>query len=426
VIGNFAGSGIHVEKTNFITIQDCFIGTNRDGTHFNSNLGDGINLFDTCDSMIGGLRGDGNLISGNSNGIVLSGDGSIGNVIKGNLIGTDRFLEKSLGNTFNGIEIRLGASENIVGVDDSSTGFNVIAGNGDSASLDGGYGVRLTGSDTQKNTITQNLIGYFNPPGGGFMEISNLRGGVIIDESATLNTILENTIRFNGGHGVTVISGTKNFISENTIRFNGGDGVTVISGTKNSIRKNAIDSNGPSVQDIPIDLGNDGATPNDIGDDDKGPNDLLNHPDIISADILYLYDNEGTGSTQRSMIIRGRLEVHSDKDYRMDIFAREKSGLNATKYVGSTVLPVTSEVPLRFDIIFPSHDVEIGSQITTTITDLDGNTSEVSHPVDLIQANFVPGRVDILFDGVNRWKGTLEPTDLINLIADWKAAGDSN
>lgn len=410
IIGNFAGSGIHIDKSTFNTIQGCYIGTTRDGASLNSNLGDGINLFDSADNLIGGRPPrEPNLISGNSNGIAIVGDGSTRNLVRGNFIGTNYELTESLGNTFNGIEIRLGANENIVGGTVLDEGRNIIAGNGDSGSLNGGYGVRVTGEGTERNTVIGNRIGYFNPPGPGFMEIGNLRGGILIDENASSNSILENSIRFNGG-----------------------DGIAVLSGRANAIRRNPIEASQASFEDIPIDLGGDGPTANDAGDEDAGPNDLLNYPEIIAADIAYTTDENG--NFRRAVILRGRLNVANEGEYLLDLFAAkpERAFFNAPHYIGTALIPVTGEIPFRFDVVFRTDfafltEVEPKDLITATVTDTEGNTSEANPPVEIVEVLF-PDRREAMFSSAVRWRGTLgndsfrEP-DLINLLKDWRFSG---
>ena len=86
----------------------------------------------------------------------------------------------------------------------------------------------------------------------------------------------------NGGRGVSIwgISLDNvdfNAVGNNTIANNLGAGVTVEEAAYGTfIRYNQIYGNGG----LPIDLGNDGFTPNDPGDGDSGPNHLINYPDV--------------------------------------------------------------------------------------------------------------------------------------------------
>ncbi len=108
-------------------------------------------------NIIGGNRGigsgpmgQGNLSSGNSDGIGLFGTSN--NIITGNLIGTDATATEAFGNQVVGIFIENGASNNVIGPD------NIIAHNGD-------YGVEVRSLSAIGNTISQNSI-YDNTRSG--------------------------------------------------------------------------------------------------------------------------------------------------------------------------------------------------------------------------------------------------------------------
>ena len=71
------------------TVTGCFIGTDATGTEVAWNY-NGITIQDAARNRIGGTAaGAGNVISGNGNGIIISGNGPDENVIQGNRIGTD-------------------------------------------------------------------------------------------------------------------------------------------------------------------------------------------------------------------------------------------------------------------------------------------------------------------------------------------------
>jgi len=130
------------------------------------NFKDGAGIFlgdNAVNNTVGGDRsvgkgptGQGNLLSGNTAGIILHGSGSTGNVIKGNLVGTNPDGARPPGNAGNdnGIIISEGAGNNVVGED------NIIA-------FNSAHGVVVEGKDTINNTITRNRI-YSN----GSMAIS--------------------------------------------------------------------------------------------------------------------------------------------------------------------------------------------------------------------------------------------------------------
>jgi parallel beta-helix repeat protein len=112
--------------------------------------GAGINLIGQHNT-IGGDRGSGkgpigqgNLLSGNSDGIGIRGYITAYNTVTGNLIGTDISTKVDQGNQYPGIFIQDGASYNIIGPN------NIIAYND--------YGIDVRAPDSSGNTITRNSI----------------------------------------------------------------------------------------------------------------------------------------------------------------------------------------------------------------------------------------------------------------------------
>jgi len=106
---------------------------------------------DSRHNVIGGDRhigagpfGQGNLLSHNGNGVVMSSPGTSLNTLTGNLIGTDATGAEALGNG-TGVWICEGANGNTIGPD------NVIAHNY-------GSGIVVAESDSVENTITENSI----------------------------------------------------------------------------------------------------------------------------------------------------------------------------------------------------------------------------------------------------------------------------
>lgn len=109
------------------------------------------------DRKIGtGLLGQGNLVSNNTSGIDLCGNGTSFNTIVGNLIGTDPtgtyelpvsdfWINNEWGNRYDGIWIEDGPGQNTIGPD------NIIAFNRYN-------GIKMTGGNATGNTIFQNSI----------------------------------------------------------------------------------------------------------------------------------------------------------------------------------------------------------------------------------------------------------------------------
>jgi hypothetical protein len=130
--------------------------------------GSGIALCGGFHNTIGGDRrigegpiGQGNLTSKNGIGIDLC-DGGSHNTVTDNIVGTDPSTTEIWGNQGAGIWIENGLTDNMIGPD------NIIAHNLD--------GIRITGSNTLGNTITQNSI-YDNSVG----TLRRDRGDIISD-----------------------------------------------------------------------------------------------------------------------------------------------------------------------------------------------------------------------------------------------------
>lgn len=109
-------------------VQGNYIGTNQAGNAKVAN-GSGIEIFRASNNLIGGTTADArNVISGNGNGVIISGESgsegtpSTGNKIQGNFVGTDATGSTALGNTV-GVYINNNASNNTIG------GVSGVAGN---------------------------------------------------------------------------------------------------------------------------------------------------------------------------------------------------------------------------------------------------------------------------------------------------------
>ncbi|PWN07178.1 Ig-like domain-containing protein, partial [Rhodohalobacter mucosus] len=143
------------------------IGLGSDGVTKVSNRFSGVALVDAVNNTLGGDDTSfGNLISGNGGifnatlfrggGVLISGTAS-GNVIQGNFIGTDLngAPQADTGNFSDGIKIQQGASNNIIGLDETGAGLrNIIAGNGE---IDES-GVTVVDNNSLNNRISGNSI----------------------------------------------------------------------------------------------------------------------------------------------------------------------------------------------------------------------------------------------------------------------------
>jgi hypothetical protein len=190
-------------------------------------------------------------------------------LIEENFIGTDIAGTVGLGN---GVGIVVISPSNFIGSARGGSG-NLISGNQK-------HGVFLKGNSAFQNLVQGNLIG------------ADASGGSPLG---------------NAGSGVAIDGGGNNSLVFNTIAFNGGAGVQVQQGIGNGIQLNSIFSN----NSLGIDLGGDGVTPNDIGDGDLGANNLQNFPrlDTVITDSVSAF------------VIRGVLSSTPNTDFRVEFFS---------------------------------------------------------------------------------------------------------
>jgi hypothetical protein len=307
-------------------VQGNYIGTDVTGTAAVGNR-DGV-FITGSNNVIGGTEaGAGNLISGNDNGVYISG--GAGNLIQGNRIGTDASGAAPLGNFFGVVVV---GPLNTIGGTAPGAG-NLISGNRNS-------GVFVFADGT---LVQGNLVGT---DGTGARALGNGGDGVTLFSSA--NTV----------GGVEAGAG-------NTIAFNGGAGVGVQGGVGNRIQGNAIHSN----SGLGIDLGGNGVTPNDAGDADTGPNQLQNFP-VLSVALA--------GGTTR---VAGTVNSSANTTFTLDFYASaaaDPSGFGeGARYLGSAVVTTDGSGNARFEVTLAAPTTP-GEVVTATATDPAGNTSEFS------------------------------------------------
>ena len=217
---------------------------------------------------------EGLVISGDpEDAILITGTGASNNNIFGNYIGTDSGGTIDNGNGDFGIRIENGASSNTIGTnndgDNDAGERNLISGN------DGG-GIIITGTGSESNVISGNLIGLQRD---AVLPLENLGNGIYITSGADNNII-----------------GAQNWdtIERNEIVTNSGAGVFIEgeNTTGNRISQNRIYQN----RDLGIDLAPEGVTANDAGDVDVGANNLINKPVITSALRLNASEVQVTGT----------------------------------------------------------------------------------------------------------------------------------
>lgn len=408
ISGNSHGIIVRGSGTTGTVIQGNQIGTNTAGTLDRGNANDGVLIENgaSLTSVGGTSTGAGNLISGNNEGIEITGATTTLNVVQGNLIGLNASGTGVIANDFDGIHISLGAHHNTIGgivvaasnvvsgngasgieVEGSGSDFNTIQGNSVGTDITGLVGLGNGNSGiTLGSSAANNLIGGTDG-GEGNVIASNGQSGIEINSSSS-NTIQGNLIGI-GADGITILGNTQHGIdlnsgsssnliggvdedAGNTIANNGLDGVSVDSsgGSGNSILGNSITLNGTRG----IDLTDDGVTLNDAGDGDTGSNDLQNFP------VLSVVNSSGGNTT-----IVGALNSDADTDYRIEFFSTstgDASGFGEGQvYLGSTTVSTDASGDANFSIVLSGVTVTAGHKVSATATvDLGagnfGSTSE--------------------------------------------------
>ena len=228
------------------------------GNAVTGNTASGVLINVGASSNLIGTDGDGtndanegNLISDNATGILVSGVGTDGNLVQGNFIGTDASGLGALPNTLDGIRIADSASGNIIGGEIFATG-NIVSGNTR-------HGVYVTG--TANNTqISGNFIGA---AANGTAALPNLSGVVLEGFNNIVGVVDDasqgNLISGNLNHGVLIIAEAAdgNRIAGNLIGTtqngtailgNQENGVLIQSGPDSNIIGMRVDGSGSEIE----------------------------------------------------------------------------------------------------------------------------------------------------------------------------------
>jgi CSLREA domain-containing protein len=336
------------------------IGSDASGTAAIPNTLNGIHILEASSNQIGGINDDdGNLISGNEYyGIHVEGAMSTENIMQGNLIGTDISGMEPLGNSVNGIGLRGGANNNLIGGAEETAG-NVISANG-------GKGIALIGEGTNNNIIQDNFIGCDIT--GDNSDLGN-GGGIVIAGGASNNLI--------GGMGE---------FTANWIGYNLGYGITIrdTSNTAgNSILGNGFTQNEIAGIDLSeINRGNDGPTANDSADVDTGPNNLQNYPERLNCGIesnndfmlQYFIDSDPAHSAYPIHVEFFQADEESNQGYYL-VVTDEYSDDDHTAGLKTLNLGNANELG--------QEGLWNGIRIVATATDANGNTSEFSEAIEI-------------------------------------------
>jgi len=299
-------------------------------------------------------------------------------------IGVNNYSTATLPNGFDGIYISDGATGNTIGGTPSTSDRNVISGNNT-------CGVRIHGSSN--NTIDSNMIGLnadgtadmgnkfagicmFNangnhigtPASGVTQYISgNDREGIYLSESNNNEIGQANQIGVGGGastplgnglQGVMIVDSADNSVFPMVVAYNHGAGIAVVGdlSTNNAVVPGIVAKN----DGLPIDLGNDGFTPNDPGDVDSGPNTLLNYPVVTSF--------SGT-----PVVVQGKACANCEI-YLYQVAADPTAGGGGGIGIGFTVSDATG----NWSFTLPVNPGQISLMAMDKQSPTIGNTSEMS------------------------------------------------
>lgn len=267
-------------------------------------------------------------------GIVLRTGGS--NIVTGNYIGVDTAGTAARANDVDGIFIDNSGSNTIGSTSSSAASArNIISGNT-------GNGIYIAGINATQNAIQNNFIGT------GVTGTTDLR---------------------NGGVGVRINGASRNSVGGtaaaplNTIAFNGGDGVHVLSGSGNLIRRNSIFNN----TGLGINL-------------DPGANNNIVAPQLTLATTT---NTSGVSSTVAS----GTYAGSPNTTYTLDFYSNPTQDTPTTTegrtFIGSATITTNGGGTANFNIT-TTTSVAVGQFVVATATDPSSGTSEFSASVQAI------------------------------------------
>jgi len=354
-IWGYGSGGIYLDYSNFNSITNNIIGLQPPLAALPINAGNGITLYDSIYNVI-----ENNTIGLNSGHGIASIEAGL-NYIWGNFVGLNEDLSLVKGNQGHGIYIYNGFDESVRG--------NWVAAN----SLDG---IRLEGENTSSVNIEKNRIGMHM-----FGPAPNLHHGIGIYNGAHDNDVGSETepdkynyVTRNGWSGVVVVNSPigKNSIANNYILYNQYYGVHINNSPDNDLLANVIVGNGDSGTYAGVRVENssglEGASHcNTIMDNRIGNNSGLgiqlvldaNHdiqkPTIFSASCTSLL-----GTTFIECGTSCQVQIFSDNDDEGYILEGTVTTVGAGNFGWSGFL----------------H----GPNVTATVTDAEGNTSEFSLP----------------------------------------------
>jgi len=384
-----------------IVVKACYIGTDASGTTAMPNS-IGISVAVAIMTIGGPTAADRNVISGNGNyGIDLNGASG---TIENNFIGTDATGTVALPNG-RGIELAGGASTGLL-IGGPGVG-NLISGNtAEGIENDGMSNVtiqaNLIGTDVNGEAALPNGGRGIAGGGAGFKiggtavgegNLVSGNGGIGIDANTDNSLIQGNFIGVddshllalpNGGAGIQLIShglgpnivgtATPGGPGGNLIAFNTGVGITVAQGTQNTMRGNSIHDNDP----LGIALGAGGKP---LADD---PGDANGYTINNGQNFPILATVEQVGG---DLHITGTLNSHPSTTFDLDFYSNPACArfphdyVQGEQWIGSSQVTTDGSGIAAIDVTLTGVVVDPGARISSTATDPDGNTSELSQRI---------------------------------------------
>jgi CSLREA domain-containing protein len=220
-------------------VQGNFIGTDPANNGAIGNIGEGVDIEDAPNNVIGGPGAARNIISGNQmDGVYVVGGGASGNLVQNNFIGTDNKGMNALPNAQRGVLIQDAPGNFIGGSWRDGTG-NLLSGNGIN-------GITIAGNGAIGNQVAGNFIGTdvlgtgALPNSNNGAAISDAPGNVIGGPGSGANLISGNA---NFGVLLTQAGATGNVVQNNYIGTdltganalpNGSDGLVLRTGASNN------------------------------------------------------------------------------------------------------------------------------------------------------------------------------------------------
>jgi parallel beta-helix repeat protein len=267
-------------------------------------------------------------------------DGATEVAVLDNLIGTNASGNAALGNGY-GVFIAQAANNHVLG--------NVISGNGV-------FGVWVYGAESDGNQILGNRIGLRASTGACIAcSVPNGNSGVLIERASA-------DAAFDGPSDTDIL--------DNTIAYNGGDGVSVLNGKRNTVRGTIRDNAG-----LGIDLGSNGPSPND---DDSAVNaSLLANRGLNAPELTAAFEENGVYQVQGTM-------ASTAGAYTLTFYSTltcDASGYGeGARLIGARNLGLlgSGQVSASFTATLDDGISLAAHEITAVARDADGNSSEFS------------------------------------------------